>query len=49
MAEWESSKYDFQNEHWSDLAEQWIPELSMNLGAEIGAQEKLGGAAHKET
>ena len=39
-ANWQSSKFDFQNEHWADVAQQWIPELLMNVGAAISALKK---------
>lgn len=28
-----SKKFDFQNEHWSNIAYIWVPELSMSGGA----------------
>jgi hypothetical protein len=40
MANWQSTKYDFENEHWQEVVQQWVPELHMKVGAAISALKK---------
>jgi hypothetical protein len=35
-----TTKFDFQGEHWQELADQWVPELHMKVGAAISALKK---------
>jgi hypothetical protein len=40
LANWISSRFDFEGEHWADVAQQWVPELNMNVGSCISALRK---------
>ena len=39
-ANWQSTKFDFEGEHWADVAQKWVPELNMNVGSSISALRK---------
>ena len=39
--EWQSTRFDFQNEHWSETHEKWIPEVSMSVGGCISSLIKI--------
>ena len=40
MANWQSTKFDFEGEHWRDVAEIFVPELNMKVGSAISALRK---------
>jgi hypothetical protein len=40
MANWISSRYDFENGHWTDIADIFVPELNMKIGSAISALRK---------
>ncbi len=42
--EWQSTKFDFENEHWSETRNQWVPELGCQVGQAISALKKSWAA-----
>jgi hypothetical protein len=44
LANWVSSRFDFENSHWQDVASEWVPEMNMNVGSCISALKKSWAA-----